>query len=69
MITNIPERVEQVEEVGRLGRSDHVVIVTKVMMEVSVVEDKGTVPDWRKADWDRMREELRDTERQNWLLS
>jgi hypothetical protein len=30
VLTNIPERVEEIYEAGRLGRSDHVIIVTRV---------------------------------------
>ena len=30
VITNIPERIEEIYEMGRLGKSDHVMIVTKI---------------------------------------
>ncbi len=32
MITNKPERVAEMAEAGRLGQSDHTVIVTKIQM-------------------------------------
>ena len=31
VLTNIPERVTEVEEVGRLGSSDHMAILTEVI--------------------------------------
>jgi hypothetical protein len=61
VITNMPERVEEVVEGGRLGRSDHMAILTRVTVGTTIEEDKGPVLDWRRADWDGMREELRDT--------
>ncbi len=30
LVTNIPERVEELFDAGRLGKSDHVMIVTKL---------------------------------------
>jgi len=30
VITNIPERIEEVYDAGRLGKSDHVMVVTKI---------------------------------------
>jgi hypothetical protein len=61
LITNVPERIVEVVESGRLGRSDHVVIVTRVEMGGGDEEEKESAPDWRRADWDGMREELQDT--------
>ena len=33
VLTNIPERITDVQDVGRLGRSDHVMIMTKVSVK------------------------------------
>jgi endonuclease/exonuclease/phosphatase family metal-dependent hydrolase len=30
VITNIPERIEEIYDAGRLGKSDHVMVVTKI---------------------------------------
>ena len=57
-ITNVPERVEEIYEMGRLGKSDHVMIMATVTMEAEPDEDDSTAPDWRKADWDAMRRDL-----------
>jgi hypothetical protein len=63
VITNIPERVSEVFEAGRLGKSDHSIIITRVSIGVSL-EDEKSLPDWRRADWDAMRAEMRMG---NWL--
>jgi hypothetical protein len=41
VITSIPERIEEVCEAGRLGKSDHTVIITKVSIGVSMEEEKS----------------------------
>jgi hypothetical protein len=63
VLTNIPERVDEVSEEGRLGKSDHTIIVTKVNVGAAAEDDKPS-PDWRRANWDSMREEL---QRGDWL--
>jgi hypothetical protein len=57
-LTNIPERISEVTEAGRLGNSDHTIITTKVKFGEVTVEGKDPQPNWRKADWDRLRREL-----------
>jgi hypothetical protein len=44
VITNIPERVSEVFEAGRLGKSDHSIIITRVSIGVSL-EDEKSLPD------------------------
>jgi hypothetical protein len=61
VITNMPERVEEIVEGGRLGRSDHMAILARVSVGQTAEEDKGPVPNWNRADWEGMREELRNT--------
>ena len=58
IVTNIPERVSDVTEAGRLGQSDHSII--RMTVSVSGGEEVKNIvrPDWRKADWGSMREEL-----------
>ena len=63
VVTNIPERVLDIYDAGRLGRSDHVMIVTKISMkQAAMVEIEGR-PDWQRADWAGMRDMLADV---NW---
>jgi hypothetical protein len=64
VITSIPERIEEVCEAGRLGKSDHTVIITKVSIGVSLEEEKPQ-PDWRRANWDAMRADMNTGD---WLM-
>ncbi len=59
IVTNIPERFEDISEHGRLGRSDHTIIVAKVRVGGDD-RKKGPLPDWRRADWEAMRAELQE---------
>ena len=62
VLTNVPERVLEVEEVGRLGASDHVAILTKV--GTGAKKEKNVVKYlWGKADWAKMEEDLG---KENW---
>ncbi len=51
IVTNIPERFEDVSEHGQLGKSDHFMIVAKISRGAARQEENGA-PDWRRADWD-----------------
>jgi hypothetical protein len=64
VLTNIPERIAEVREEGRLGNSDHSSLVIEV--KVGSEKQQGTVParpDWARADWSKMKEMAR---RWNW---
>ncbi len=65
IVTNIPERFEDVSEHGRLGKSDHFMIVAKISGGTARQEENGA-PDWRRADWDAMRAALREGD---WMRS
>jgi hypothetical protein len=61
VITNIPERISEVRDEGRLANSDHSSLVVEIK-----VEDRGVPthpnmgrPDWARADWTKMREEVK----------
>ena len=58
IITNMPERVLEVRDEGRLGKSDHVMIVMELSVGKSHREAQMQLPDWRRADWASMRGEL-----------
>ena len=60
VLTNMPDRVLDVKEEGRLGRSDHCMILTEISVGKQASENQLPAPDWRKADWDGMRKELID---------
>jgi hypothetical protein len=52
-LTNMPERIVEVWEEGRLGKSDHSNIFIEVSMGVKKVEAVQDRPDWARADWDK----------------
>jgi Endonuclease-reverse transcriptase len=58
LLTNTPDRVQEVENVGRLGSSDHYML--SVTMQVGKKRECSDrlVKNWWKADWTKMREEL-----------
>ncbi len=58
VLTNIPERIINVEEMGRLGASDHEMILVSVAMQGGREESEKSGLNWRKANWDGMREDL-----------
>ena len=59
VLTNIPERVEEVYEAGRLGKSDHV-IMTKISVGGEEEEKLPLGKVWRRANWESMKDELSD---------
>jgi Endonuclease-reverse transcriptase len=63
VITDMPERVAEVTEEGRLGTSDHVIIQMNIVIRSSMQPESRGLPDWHRADWAGMR---RDFERDRW---
>jgi hypothetical protein len=57
VLTNMPDRVPSVEGAGRLGSSDHEMLLLKIKCENSreVIKE---VHNWRRAKWDDMRREM-----------
>jgi hypothetical protein len=60
VLNNIPKRIEEVCEGGRLGQSDHEMICVKISYGV-VWEARKVVKDWRRADWQKMRKGMEKT--------
>ena len=59
VITNSPELVTSLEEEGRLGRSDHVLLEMEIGVENRTVSEDGKeFLDWKKADWNQIREDI-----------
>jgi hypothetical protein len=50
VLSDIPERVVDVAEEGRLGASDHVIIMTKIVINPGPPPASRSLPDWRRAD-------------------
>jgi hypothetical protein len=64
VLTNIPERVEEIYEAVRLGKSDHIMMALKISVEGGKDEKPPQGKDWRKADWEAMKTELAN---RDWL--
>jgi hypothetical protein len=60
VLTNIPDRISEVREEGRLGQSDHTMIVIEVSVNATAPETVQDRPDWARADWDKARLMLKD---------
>jgi hypothetical protein len=59
VLTDIPERVTDVQDEGRLGGSDHVMMsVTISVAKAGPAPAYKDLPDWRRADWPSIKREL-----------
>jgi hypothetical protein len=60
VITNMPERILEVREEGRLGKSDHSILVVEVSVGRGEEKKEEVKYDWRGADWQEMHSLLRE---------
>jgi hypothetical protein len=58
LLTNVPERIIEIKEVGRLGTSDHTMIQASIEISRSEAKTTEKVPNWGEADWGAMSAEL-----------
>jgi hypothetical protein len=58
--TNVPERVENVREGERVGRSDHVVVQCELTMDRNS-NNRIKVKNWSKAEWKSIRDGIKNT--------
>jgi Reverse transcriptase (RNA-dependent DNA polymerase)/Endonuclease-reverse transcriptase len=65
VLTNIPNRVTDLREEGRLGKSDHSMLVIEVSVNAAKSEPAQARPDWAKADWNKARSMLNERGWQN----
>ena len=63
VLTNVPERIFDVEDVGRLGKSDHCMLSAKVNIANKETVKNSPRQNWAKANWAAMEEDL---ERVDW---
>ncbi len=61
--TDVPDKIILVEDCGRLGKSDHVMIMITIAMEAKIPDSSERVSDWRRANWEGLREAVQD---ENW---
>ena len=50
VLTDIPERIINIEPIGNLGNSDHSILSIDVMQNVLFNQTKEYIPDWNKCD-------------------
>ena len=62
ILTNIPERISDVEDIGRLGHSDHVMLMAKVEVSSKSATQGKEQLDWARADWDSMRDRVAEVD-------
>ncbi len=62
ILTNCPDKIVMVTDVGRLGKSDHVML--KIMVNVALEERNrnGTGIAWRRANYQGMKKDLRSVD-------
>ena len=58
VITNIPEKVSELKEVGRIGKSDHVILQFDLTVNADKEVEMQTMRTWKRADWSGIREGL-----------
>jgi hypothetical protein len=58
VLTNMPERILELSDAGRLGSSDHVMLCLTVAMQDKDFKQDRPRLNWRKADWSAMRQGL-----------
>ena len=69
ILTNIPERFYEVREEGRLGRSDHCMVSTKINIARKEPVKESTRLNWARADWPAMERDLAMVSWQRRLLN
>jgi Reverse transcriptase (RNA-dependent DNA polymerase)/Endonuclease-reverse transcriptase len=63
ILTNVPERFLDISNAGRLGTSDHYMILAEFAIGKKQEESASLVRNWWKADWEAMKQEL---SRESW---
>ncbi len=62
IITNCPEKIISVADMGRLGKSDHTILLVELEGKpAKSINQQGKC--WHKADWQKFRQDLMD---ENW---
>ena len=58
VLTDKPDKLVTVESVGRLGRSDHEMLLLDLDVRGRSSTEKKLTKNWRRADWEAMRQKL-----------
>ena len=58
LMCNYPEKIENVEDIGPIGNSDHTCIKFEILTTTPKIKSVQLVPDFQKANFNEMREEM-----------
>ena len=61
IVTNMPEKIDNICEVGRLGRSDHCMLQFDLRIDSKFESSRRRMANWKRANWDRIRIGLEET--------
>ena len=61
IITNCGDKIISVEDAGKLGRSDHCILMIEIGMDLGKNMPERKCMAWNRADWDGMRDLLRQS--------
>ena len=61
LITNIPGKVKEVCEMGRLGKSDHIIMQISLALAEQRESEPVVTKNWKRADWQKVRAGLSET--------
>ena len=61
IVTNMPEKIDNICEVGRLGRSDHCKLQFDLRIDSKFESSRRRMANWKRANWDRIRIGLEET--------
>ena len=62
LITNMASSVISVSDEGKLGKSDHCIILTEVKISKAMKKNRNRIPNWTKADYQSIRTYLSETD-------
>ena len=60
VMTNRPDFVNSIEDIGRLGKSDHVILKVKVQAKIKFNVTNQSIPNWNKADIPAMMQDMKN---------
>ncbi len=60
VITNCAENIIDISDAGRLGKSDHVILLVRMDIGAREKQEGGRVQSWRRANFAKIREEMEE---------
>ena len=58
LITDVPDTIVNIEDIGRLGKSDHCMILFEAAFNHDLSYSEEMIPDWSKANLDNINQDL-----------